>query len=287
LSRLKTLAQLNLSTFLIAFSALYSKLLPLPPSLIICGRCLFAVLALGVYLPFKKRNLKLNSVKSYWIMLIAGVLLSIHWTTYYLSIQTSSVAIGVISLYTFPVITSFVEPFFFKKKIIIADVAAAILVLTGIFIILPLKTLDQNVILGLVYGLISAITYSFRNLVTKKYFSGNSASVSMFYQVLISFILLAPFTGLFTSPISLYQWTQLFILGTLLSAIAHTLFLNSLKRMTVSQASIISGLQPVYAVILAFFILDEKPGINTLAGGILILVSVYLEAFRYYRSSES
>jgi drug/metabolite transporter (DMT)-like permease len=63
----------------------------------------------------------------------------------------------------------------------------------------------------------------------------------------------------------------LIFLGVVCTALSHTLFISSLKKIRAQTASVITGLEPVYGIILAFFLLKEIPALTTLAGGGIII----------------
>jgi drug/metabolite transporter (DMT)-like permease len=72
----------------------------------------------------------------------------------------------------------------------------------------------------------------------------------------------------------------LLLLAFLTTAIGHSLMLHSLKFFSASTASIISSLQPIFGIILAFLFLQEMPTTNTFFGGGLILLTVVVESIR-------
>lgn len=105
----------------------------------------------------------------------------------------------------------------------------------------------------------------------------------MFYQTLIITICLLPV--LFFMDISGFQtqWPYLLLLALLTTAIGHSLMVHSLQFFSASTASIISSVQPIFGIILAFFFLKEMPTINTFIGGSLILATVVIESIRSKR----
>jgi drug/metabolite transporter (DMT)-like permease len=66
------------------------------------------------------------------------------------------------------------------------------------------------------------------------------------------------------------------ILGVFCTALAHTLFIASMRRMSAQTASIVSILEPVYGIALAALLLGEVPGLRTLIGGGLIVSAAAL-----------
>ena len=110
------LTLLNLGTLCISTSGPLGRFIPLPPPLIIWFRAFIAFLFLGVYCFWRKEDIKKGFLKNTNTMIFSGTLLTLHWVTYFFALQWSGVAVGMLSLFTFPIITVFLEPFFFKTK---------------------------------------------------------------------------------------------------------------------------------------------------------------------------
>ncbi|NDG46740.1 MAG: EamA family transporter, partial [Flavobacteriia bacterium] len=69
----------------------------------------------------------------------------------------------------------------------------------------------------------------------------------------------------------------LLILGVLTTAVGHTLFLNSFKKFSVGTVSIMSGIQPIYGILLGIVFLNEIPSYRSILGGLLIILTVLIE----------
>ena len=98
---------------LLGATALMSKVIPLSATDITFGRSIIACVVLVLIVKLTGSSLRLNSKKDYFIALALGLLMSAHWVTYFAAMQYSSVSVGMIALFTFPVIAVLLEPFFF------------------------------------------------------------------------------------------------------------------------------------------------------------------------------
>ena len=76
------------------------------------------------------------------------------------------------------------------------------------------------------------------------------------------------------------DWLWLACLGLLCSGLAYTLFVNSLRAIPARLAAIVIALEPLYAILVSWVLLDEAPGLRTLAGGVLILGAVVAAGLR-------
>jgi len=206
--------------------------------------------------------------------------MAVHWVTYFYALKLSNVALGVLSLYTFPIIITLLEPLFLKVKFDPMYILLGLLVLIGLFILTPEFNIDSTQVKGILFGVFSAFCYAVRILILKQHVTKYNGTMLMFYQTVIITILLLP--TLFFMDISGLesQFPYLLLLAFLTTAIGHSLMLHSLKLFSASTASIISSLQPVFAIILAFFFLQEIPTTRTFWGGTLILLIVVIERVR-------
>ena len=83
----------------------------------------------------------------------------------------------------------------------------------------------------------------------------------------------------------LEKWKPLLTLALLTTAIGHTFFLKCFKSFSMTSASILGSIQPVYGIVLGVLLLDEIPSSRTVMGGMIILSSVSIESIRSSKKS--
>ncbi|OSY89041.1 multidrug transporter [Tenacibaculum holothuriorum] len=283
-SHTKHLSQLVLATLFISTSGVLGKYIKLSPEVIVWFRAAIAMMFLFGFCKVKNISLKVKSQKDRFTFIIAGVFMALHWVTYFYALKLSNVAVGMLSLYTYPVITTFLEPFFFKNKLSKVHLLLGAMVLLGVYILAPEMHLESSMIQGIAFGVFSAFCYAIRFLLMKKLVVQYHGSMLMFYQMLIVAFVTIPY--LFLKDISniSHQYPYVLILGILTTAIGHTLLTLKLKHFKASTASIISSIQPVFGIVLAFLFLNEVPKLQTFFGGLLILSTVIIESIRSKKS---
>lgn len=279
-SHAKNLSGLLLATLFISTSGVLGRYIALPTEIIIWFRASLAMVFLYVFCKYKKIDLSIKSSKDYLPFFISGIFMAVHWITYFYALKLANVALGVLSLYTFPIIITLLEPLFLKVKFNPIYILFGVMVLTGLYILTPEFTLESSQVRGVLFGVFSAFCYAIRILILKQQVANYDGSMLMFYQTLIITILLLP--TLFFMDVSglKSQFPFLLLLAFITTAVGHSLMLHSLKFFSASTASIISSLQPIFGIILAFFFLQEIPSWNTFWGGSLILLTVVIESFR-------
>ncbi|MDG1037310.1 MAG: DMT family transporter [Polaribacter sp.] len=279
-SHVKNLSLLLLSTIFISTSGVLGKYIDLSPEVIILCRAIFAGLFIYIFCRIKKINLKIATKKDRHSFAISGFFMAAHWVTYFYALKLSNVAIGMLSMFTFPVITALLEPFFSKEKLNLAHVFLAFLVLIGVYMLVPEFSTENDQLKGILFGIFSALCYSLRNLTLKKHVKDYNGSMLMLHQMIIVSVLLFPV--LFFSDFSNLesQLPLLLLVALLTTAIGHTMLVNSLQHFSVSTASIISSVQPIFGIIIAYIFVNEIPSFNTYIGGSLILLTVVIESIR-------
>ncbi len=275
--RLKGLASLHGGLLLFGGTALFSQTLNLNALDMTAWRCLIAGVLLLGWLKLRGKPLGFELKQHNIGILGLSVLMGLHWVTYFHSMQIAGVTVGILALFTFPVMTVVLEPVFDRVGLKGKDLFAALLVVSGITLMTPSLNPDDPIALGVFWGVISAFLFTLRNLFMKKYYSQYSPLLTMGWQSLLVALMLLPFvTGkLFTLPGE--QWFQLFLLATVFTAAPHTLLANSLRYLKAASISLISCLQPVYGALLAFLILGEQAETMTLIGGSLIIAAAVNE----------
>lgn len=275
----KGLLAVHSAVLIFGLTALFSKLISLTALEITLLRSVFAVFIIFAIFLWQKKSIKLSHPKDYGIVILLGVLLALHWVTYFHSMQVSSIAVGVIALYTFPIITVFLEPLFHGERPHIKDVISAFTVLFGIYLLVPEFSLSNETTLGILWGVLSALFFALRNIIQGHYFKGYTARHSLFYQTLVTFIVLLPFSFEVIPAVTNIQWGQLLILGVFFTALPHTLFAFSLLNLKAKTVSLVACVQVVYATIFAALLLSEWPQLSTVVGGLIVVSAAMYESY--------
>ena len=268
------LLQVLASVFLFGLSGLFGQFLDLPATVIVLGRTGFATLALGLVLGLGGQTLRPRSAQDLLGMALLGGLLAFHWVSFFHSIQLATVAIGLLTFSSFPVFVTLLEPLLFKTPWRWRDGAIAALVVLGVALVIPEYRPGSATTLGAIWGLLSGLSFALLQLLNKGYRQRYSALAIAFYQdffACLSLLAIAPLTSL---ALSTREVVLLLVLGVLCTAVAHTLFIESLAVLRTQTASIISALEPVYGILLAALVLGEVPSFRTLVGGGLILGTI-------------
>ena len=179
--------------------------------------------------------------------------------------------------------TVFLEPLLSKKSVRgkpqIKDVIIAFIVLVGIYLLIPEANLGNEVTLGIAIGVFSAFFFALRNIMHKNYFSHYSGPQAMLYQTLVAFLMLGWFVEVPLTKVTYHDGLLILLVGVIFTATPHALLASSLRYLSATTVGLISCLQPLYASVLAFLILNERVSILTIVGGILVVSAALFETW--------
>ena len=262
------LRDIHLAVLLFGFSGLFGKFLLCSPVLIVFGRTVFASLFLLPFFFFPGNNISAPRV----MFMLQGALLALHWCTFFISIQISTVAMGLLTFSTFPVFVTFMEPFFFKERLGVKNCVVALVVFVGLVMVIPSFDLSREPVKGALWGVTSGFTFALLGLVNRKNVKTIPPLTVSFYQNVFAALFLIPWVVFldidFPTPREIFL---LILLGGLCTALSHFLFIKSLVYIKTRTAGIITALEPLYGILLAMIFLGEVPGMRTVAGGLVII----------------
>lgn len=269
--------------FFMSLTGLFAKSIPLDATSITQLRSVVAIGVLFLFCRLTGAKLKLASWKQTLGIYGIGVIMAIHWITYFHAMQVSSVAIGMLSLYCYPVITVLLEPLFHKKAPKKSDLIAAFILFSGV-IILTLDGLGKQVntpLIGAAWGVLSAFTFSLRNIIQKYQFPDVPSGTLIFHQVVLTAGLLVFFVDFpEVTKMTTTDWLLILALGVFCSSLAHTLVSTALKHLPAKSVAQIGCIQPVLGAIWAWWILDETLSLSVMIGGAIILCVALWESYK-------
>lgn len=287
---LKDYLKLHFVVVILGFTAILGRLTEVSTLGLVLVRTLIAVLGMGVILLYRKKSLRLSNKSTYYLLAIGGIVAT-HWLCFFGSARLSTVAISLICVSTTSFFTSILEPIFQKKKISIIEVFLGLLVVVGISFIFTFEThYTEGIVIGLLGALVGAFFSVLNVNVARKY----DAQIVTFYQMLGAFLtalLLVPFILVFTETEmqlipSPSDWVWLIILGLLCTVYAYTQLFLLLKKISAFTLNLSINMEPVYGILLAYFIFGEKEKMTTgfYVGASFILLTVVLHPLlnRYF-----
>lgn len=274
---------LHLTVVLMGATGIFARVIDLPAWEITGYRTAIAAAVLFAWVQWREGAVGLDSARDYARMLLLGVLLGLHWVTYFHAMQLSSVAIGMIALFAYPVMTVFLEPFFTRIQLNWRDLISGVLVLLGVYLLVPEFDLANNTTQGVLWGLFSALLFALRNILLGHWFSEVSAARSLAYQTAVTALMIAPALLWVGELPRVGDVGLVLLLGVLFTAVAHALLGYSLRFLRPKTVGLVSCMQPVYGVLYALLLLGSVPTLATIVGGLLVSLAAFYETLQVRR----
>ena len=275
---------LHFLVFIAGFTAILGKLITSSPFSIVWHRMFIALIVIFFFVALTKKKLK-TSYRNIFKYAILGFIISFHWITFFMSIDYSNVTIALSMMSTTAFFTSFIEPFFFRRKIIAHELLLSILVIVAIFLIL---NSELNYSVGIILGIFSAFFASIFSVLNGLLIKNEKAYKISFYEFLFGVVFISIFliiTGrlddLLIESFFSVNYLYIFILGVVCTAYAFIAAVYLLNYITPYSAVLAYNLEPVYGIFLALIIFGESEQMssNFYIGLLLILFSVFLNFY--------
>ncbi len=267
----KDILYLHIAVMLFSISGVVGQFVEIPSILVAMGRVICSSIILFVIAKVKKDSLKLESKRDYLIIMATGVVLAIHWTTFFQSIQVSSVAIGTITFSTFPLFLTFIEPIVFRERIRMKSIVSAIILIIGVVITIPEFSMENQTTMGIIWGMVSSLTYAIITLSNRYLSEKYSGRVVSLYEQGTAAVVLLPAAFLVPAVWTKRDIFGVILIGCICTAFAYSLYVAAQKKVKAQTAGIISGMETVYGIVYALIFLGEIPSIREVIGGIIIL----------------
>lgn len=281
--RLKNFLLLHLVVFIAGFTAILGELITIGSASLVWFRMFIAAILMYIYV--KIRGIRLQISKRTLVQFsIAGVIIALHWITFFEAIKQSNISITLAMFSTGAFFGSFIEPIIYKRKIILYEILLGLLVILGIYLIVQSEFTH---IYGMILGICSAFLSSLFAVINGKFVAQHNATVISFYEfisgvVFISIYLLFINNGFNASffKLSGYDWLWLFILASVCTAFAFIISVAVMREISPYTVILTYNLEPIYGFILAVIFFPEKETMSMTfyLGSAIILITVILNS---------
>lgn len=255
-------------------SGIFGVLIESSSETLTLGRAIIAFTLLALYFLVRKQPLTALSYKDKAIQFIMGALLMVHWVSFYLGVKIGGVAVGTLGFASFPAFTALFEALFFKEKLRGKEYVVLSCVSIGLMLITPKFEFGNNATQGLLWGILSAVSYGVLAVMNRHSAGKLSGVESSLWQYFAIILILFPFYHTELLSASLVDWFWIACIGFFCTTLAYTLYVSSLDTLNARTAAMIISLEPVYAILVAWLWFDEVPSLTMLLGGTLIIGSV-------------
>ncbi len=274
---LKNYLNLHLLVFIAGFTAILGKLITINAIPLVWYRMSIASLLIGMYLKINKTDLRINR-KTFIKFSLAGILIALHWITFFEAINQSNISITLAMFSSGAFFTALIEPIFYKRRIVWYEIMFGVIVIIGVYLIVQAEIKYIN---GIILGLLSAVFSSLFSVINGKFVKRHKASVISFYEFISGAFFITLFILIFGEGfnktyfnLSFSDWMYIFILGSICTAYAFIAVVHVMKRISPYTVVLTYNLEPVYGILLALVLFQEKMSSGFYIGAILIISTI-------------
>ncbi|WP_116789273.1 DMT family transporter [Flavobacterium psychrotrophum] len=288
---LKNYLHLHLIVFVWGFTAVLGKLITLGAFPLVWFRMSIAVALMAIYGIIMKVPFKV-SLKAFIQFMLAGLIIALHWFTFFHAIKISNISVTLACLSTGAFFASLLEPLLYGRKIIAYEVIFGLFVIAGLYIIFHF---EGNYLFGILTALLSAFLSTLFAIINGKFAKQHNATAISFYELLggiFFFSLYLLYSGEFTPEfftLSASDWLWLFILGSVCTAYAQIAAVKVMQTITPYTMMLTINLEPIYGIILALVVFEESERMASsfYVGAAIILITVIINGVLKNRLSKA
>lgn len=277
--------------FIWGFTGILGVLISLDAIAIVWSRVLIAFLSLLIFLViFDKSAIKTKSKKNRWLIISTGIVVALHWVTFYHSIKLSTASLGILCLSTTTIHVSWLEPLIMKRRFSWFELVLSSVVVVGIYIVS--EDFNTNEYWALFFGLTSALLAATFAVLNAKLVNDESSKTITLWEmgaatIFLSFFLIGD-TTIINSVIqmNLSDLLWLLFLGIVCTSFAFLVTIEVVKYLGAFTVSLSINLEPVYTIFLAIIILNENKELGVkfyIGAGIIIFVVMLNAVIKYFK----
>lgn len=279
--RTRSLLLLHGIVVIFGFTGILGKLITLPSEPLVFWRVSLGGLTTALFLAFRRKWQRWEARDLLRAGLV-GCLVALHWVTFFASIKASSVGLALTMMATAPMFVGFVEPVVFGRRLAMHELVIAVFVFVGISLVFRAET-DQTtgILLGLTSALLAAVFSTFNGVLVKRHEPVNLSAVELLAASVVMFGWLGVRGqwGASLVPLSWLDWVWLLLLAVVATSFAFMVSIRVLKDLTPFESAMAINLEPIYAIVLASWLFEERFDQTFYAGAALVIGAVFVDTW--------
>lgn len=283
----KAYLQLHIAVLLFGFTAILGKMIQLSALVMVWWRVLITSLSLLLLINVFKL-LRTLPRRQLLILMGIGTIVGLHWLAFYGAIKLSNASVGVLAMGSTSLFSAILEPLILKKKFNKLEIGLGLLIIPGMALVV--NGIDFSMLTGLIVGVISALLAALFSILNKAQVDQLDALSITFVELSSACIFLGLViigsglgNGAFPTmfPPHWSDWVYLLILALLCTTLGYVLSLTALKNLSAFISNLTMNLEPVYAIVLAWLLLNEDKEVSATFywGALAIMVVVFSYPF--------
>lgn len=278
-AKFKSYLHLHVLVFIAGFTAILGELISIEAIPLVWFRMLIALILMYVYVKVAKINIKITP-KSITKFAFAGVIIALHWITFFAAIKAANISIALAMFSTGAFFASIIEPIIYKRAIVWYEILFGIIVIIGVYII---TQSELKYITGIIFGIASALLSSLFAVLNGKFLKTHSATTISFYEFLSGVLFISMYIMLFTEGFSINffnlsftDFGYLFILASICTTYAFIASVYIMKDISPYTVVLTYNLEPIYGIAIAILLFPDKEKMTPAFyyGALIIIITV-------------
>jgi drug/metabolite transporter (DMT)-like permease len=282
-AKLKNHLHLHFLVFIAGFTAILGQLITISAIPLVWFRMMIASILIFLYIKIAKIKIQIDP-KFILKLSVAGLVIALHWITFFGAIDASNVSITLAVFSTGTFFASLLEPIIHKRRIIWYEILFGVFIILGVWII---TQSEINYIVGIILGILSAFLSSLFAVLNGVFLKQHTPTVISFYEFVSGVLFITLFILLFGDGFSAHffdlstlDFWYLFILGSVCTAYAFIAAVHVMRYISPYTVVLTYSLEPVYGIIIAIILFPDKEKMspNFYYGATIIIITVVLNA---------
>ncbi|MBN2867047.1 MAG: DMT family transporter [Flavobacteriaceae bacterium] len=258
--KLKNYLHLHFLVFIAGFTAILGKLISVNAVSLVWFRMVFASILMIAYVKLFKVKHQITK-KELIKLCIAGVIIALHWITFYGAIKVANISIALAMFSTGAFFASLLEPIFYKRRVIPYEILFGIVVIIGIYLIVQSEIQHIE---GMILGIVSAFLSSLFAVLNGKFLEQHSATKISFYEFISGVVFITIYIAFLGEGfsysffnISASDIVFLLILASVCTAYAFIASVHVMRFISPYTVVLTYNLEPIYGIILALILFPD------------------------------
>lgn len=280
--KLKSYLHFHLIVFIWGFTAVLGALITIDAVPLVWFRMGLASVFIFIFIKVRGISLALSR-KALLGFSIAGLVIAVHWLTFFGAIKVSNVSITLAMMSTGAFFTALLEPIFYKRKLIWYELLFGAIVVGALYMIFEVETQYQT---GILLALLSAFLSAVFTLINGKFIAEHNPTKISFYELLIGtacitlYLTFAKASTFFSTDfynLPTMDWVYIGILASVCTAYAFIAAVAVMKHLSPYTIMLTINLEPVYGILLAFIFLGDSEKMSPeFYYGALVIIAVVI-----------
>lgn len=277
--------QFILTMMIFGTLGIFVRYIDLPSTLIAEARGIIGTFFLLLVVKFTHSSLSWQAIRNNLkFLFLSGAAIGVNWILLFEAYRYTTVSTATLSYYMAPVFVILASPLVVKEKLTLGKFLCVAAAFAGMILISGVLTEAGEGVSyhGILLGLGAAAFYA-AVMLLNQFLKDISAYDMTIMQLGLASLVLLPYTLLTENIGALTPDTMtlgfLAIVGIVHTGVTYTLYFGSMHHLRAQTAAIFSYIDPIMAILLSAFYLQEPMGLYQIIGAVLILSSTMVSSF--------